>query len=133
MCIHFAHVLLLMHLYTAHLPAMILHSRVFASLCRICLFKTLIMAITRDEINTQHHGIEDAQKHPAIYLEDEDKIRLGEWLWEKTHTGKVGKWLVLGAKVLGTYQCVAYSEDSRFWRLCDCRLSQYKPKNRDHV
>ena len=54
-------------------------------------------AITGDEINARHHGMEDAQKHPAIYLEDEDKIRLGEWLWERTCTGKVDKWSVLGA------------------------------------
>ena len=69
----------------------------FASLCRSHLFKTLMTAITRDEINARHHGMEDAQKHPAIYLEDKDKIRLGEWLWERTCTGKVDKWSVLGA------------------------------------
>ena len=34
--------------------------------------------------------------------------------------------------MLGTYQCVARSEDSQLWRLCDCSLFQYKPTNRDH-
>lgn len=57
------------------------------ALTRERLFKTLMEHRLREEINARDEGLEDAHKHPSVYLDDATKRKFGRWIWEKTCSG----------------------------------------------